>query len=111
MLEAALDQHSSPPVSDGGSGHPAAAVRQPPSDTAVPGSQAIPPTGAAVPVAATAADGINDVMEALCCPITHVRHCALQQHLLSRQQTSHRTFCCAMASVDSIQPGRLLLLS
>ncbi len=75
ILEAALAQHASSPDSDGGLGRVATAARQPVADAGAPLSQAVPPSGATVPVAATVADGWHDIMETLCCPITHVRLC------------------------------------
>ena len=79
VLEAALAQHASSPNSDGDSGRDAASVWQLQLDTDAPASQAVMPSG-------TAADGLDDVMEALCCPITHVRRCASAESL---QQRTH----------------------
>ena len=73
VLEAALGQHGSSSDPDSASGHVAASAWQPHPGTGLPDNQAVPTGPAVVPVAATAADGFDDVTEALCCPITHVR--------------------------------------
>ena len=81
ILEAALAQHASSPDSGGGPVYAAAVNQQPQQDVDVP--QADVPGGTGVPVSATTADGMTDVTEALCCPITHVRHCLSSSEVIS----------------------------
>ncbi len=84
VLEAALAQHASSPDSDGDSGRDAASVwqLQPGKDAADRHEAAR--NGSAAVDAAPAANGLDDVMEALCCPITHVRRCARAETLQQR---------------------------
>lgn len=71
--EAALAQHMSSPESDSGPGNNVAsshlsqtrATSRASDDSALPSS------------AETAADSLYNVLEALCCPITHVRLCPI----------------------------------
>ena len=107
VLEAALAQHASSPESDGGSVRVAPADLESQSD--MDASQVGPPNDAAALVAATAADGMDDVMEALCCPITHVRHVLAAACSPLRTSDLSTCPCMRMALIGSKQPGRILL--